>query len=75
MTLRITGQARHFLMEEGYDPSFGVRPLRRVIEEQIEGPIATGILEAKYNAGDTIKVGYQDKKLTFEKSSQPVSVK
>lgn len=66
LNLRITPQAKTYLMEAGYDPSFGVRPLRRVIEEQIEGPIATSILEDTYKDGNTIKIGYQDKKLTFE---------
>ncbi len=61
-----SSSAKRYLVEAGYDPNFGVRPLRRVLEEQIEGPIATGILEGRFTPGDTIKIGYQDKKLTFE---------
>ncbi len=61
-----TPNAKKYLLKVGYDPSFGVRPLRRVIEDQIEGPVAAGILKNDYQEGDVIRVGHTNKKLTFE---------
>lgn len=58
--------ARKFVIDEGYEPSMGVRPLRRVLEEQVEDPIATGILDGTYHEGDLIHVGLKNKKLSFE---------
>ncbi len=66
LRLSVTSGARKYLVKAGYDPNFGVRPLRRVLEEEVEGPIATAILGSRFQAGDLIKVGYQDKKLIFE---------
>ncbi|MBI3983755.1 ATP-dependent Clp protease ATP-binding subunit [Candidatus Microgenomates bacterium] len=66
LAVTTTPGARRYLTEAGYDPHFGVRPLRRLIEEQVEAPIAAGILEGHYNGGDVIRIGYQDKKLTFD---------
>lgn len=70
LSIETTANAEKHLIELGYDPSFGVRPLRRVIEEQIEGAIATGILDEEFQPGHQIKVGFQDKKLTFASSKQ-----
>ncbi len=58
--------ARKHIIDEGYEPSMGVRPLRRVLEEKVEDPIATGILDGTYNEGDLIHVGLRNKELSFE---------
>lgn len=58
--------ARKYVIDEGYEPSMGVRPLRRVLEEKVEDPIATGILDGTYNEGDLIHVGLKNKILSFE---------
>ena len=44
------------LAAEGFDPQFGARPLKRVIQQRIENPIATRILSGTYEEGDTIVV-------------------
>ena len=44
----------------GYDPQFGARPLRRIIQREIENPLSSAILEGKFNAGDKIKVDFKD---------------
>jgi ATP-dependent Clp protease ATP-binding subunit ClpB len=56
MHLTLTDKAREHLGEEGYDPAFGARPLKRVVQQQIENPLATKILDGEFKDGDTIHV-------------------
>jgi len=56
MHLSMADKAREFLGEEGYDVTFGARPLKRVIQQQIENPLATRILDGDFKEGDTIQV-------------------
>jgi len=63
--LTITDEAKYLLAEEGYDPDFGARPLRRVIQYRIEDALSEGILAGKYNAGDTVEATAEDGKIIF----------
>jgi ATP-dependent Clp protease ATP-binding subunit ClpB len=56
LTLEVTEAARDWLAERGYDPAFGARPLRRVIQKEIGDKLALGVLEGRYREGDTVKV-------------------
>lgn len=56
MELDISKDARRRIAEEGYDPDFGARPLRRLIQREIEDPLALKILNGEYKNGDTVKV-------------------
>jgi ATP-dependent Clp protease ATP-binding subunit ClpB len=56
LDLEVTDPAREWLAERGYDPAFGARPLRRVIQREIGDRLALGVLEGRYREGDTIKV-------------------
>ncbi len=67
LSLTISNEALTALCDEGYDPQFGARPLKRVIQHKLENPIATGILQGDYEAGDTIEVGYSGNELVFTK--------
>jgi ATP-dependent Clp protease ATP-binding subunit ClpB len=60
LTLEVTPEAAAHLVHAGYDPAFGARPLRRVIQRQIESPLAYALLEGAYPAGATITVDLQD---------------
>jgi ATP-dependent Clp protease ATP-binding subunit ClpC len=60
MTLEITDAAKDFLGEKGYDPAFGARPLRRVIEHMVEDPLSEALLEERFHPGDTIKIDCQN---------------
>lgn len=71
LALTISLEAIEALCDEGYDPHFGARPLKRVIQHQIENPIATGILNGTYEDGDTIEVGLQGSDITFAKATKP----
>ena len=50
--VEFTESAKKQLMDEGYDPSFGARPLKRVIQQRLENPLATEIIAGKFSEGD-----------------------
>jgi ATP-dependent Clp protease ATP-binding subunit ClpC len=56
ITIELAKQAKDFLAEKGYDPSFGARPLRRALQRYLEDPIAEELLKGKYPEGSIIKV-------------------
>jgi ATP-dependent Clp protease ATP-binding subunit ClpC len=56
LSLEVSDAAKEWLAEKGYDPTFGARPLRRVIEQKIEDPLSDEVLKGKYQPGDTIMV-------------------
>lgn len=57
------------LAQEGYDPAYGARPLRRVIRAQVEDPIAEGILSGAYASGDRLRLTAGEKGLAIERES------
>jgi ATP-dependent Clp protease ATP-binding subunit ClpB len=56
MALEVTDDARRALAHEGFDPAFGARPLKRVIQREIADPLALALLEGRYGEGDTVTV-------------------
>ncbi len=56
MTLQVTGPAKAALVEYGYDPLFGARPLRRTVQRMVDNPIASAILRGEFQNGDTVIV-------------------
>ena len=65
--LEFTQAARSQIMDEGYDPAFGARPLKRTIQQRLENPLATELLAGKFNDGDKITIDAKAHKFTFEK--------
>jgi ATP-dependent Clp protease ATP-binding subunit ClpB len=65
--LEMDESAKKLLAEEGYDPHFGARPLKRAIQEMLLDPLAMKLLEGEFKPGDSIKVGAQGDKLAFQK--------
>ncbi|MGF1632337.1 MAG: ATP-dependent chaperone ClpB [Phycisphaerae bacterium] len=65
LTLRLTDDAKALLSEEGYDPTFGARPLKRVIQKRIENPLAGQILAGVFADGDVIEVDADESKHDF----------
>ncbi len=63
--LRINEKAKHFLVNAGYNPQFGARPLKRSIQRHLEDPLALEILEGNFSEGDTIMADEQGGRLTF----------
>ena len=56
LTLEVTPAAREWLARRGYDPAFGARPLKRLIQREISDPLALALLEGRYSDGDTVTV-------------------
>jgi ATP-dependent Clp protease ATP-binding subunit ClpB len=52
----VTEKAKEWLAREGFDPAYGARPLKRVIQKEIQDQLAMKILEGKFKEGDTIAV-------------------
>jgi ATP-dependent Clp protease ATP-binding subunit ClpC len=66
MRLELTDEAREWLAKEGYDPSYGARPLRRVIQRHIEDTLSEEVLHGKFQAGGLILVKLAGDELVFE---------
>jgi ATP-dependent Clp protease ATP-binding subunit ClpB len=67
MEVQFTDEAKKLITDEGYDPTFGARPLKRVIQQRLENPLASELLAGKFTDGDTIKIDAKQHKFTFEK--------
>ncbi len=65
--VEFTENARKQIMDEGYDPAFGARPLKRTIQQRIENPLASELLAGKFSEGDKIKIDSDTHRFTFEK--------
>ena len=64
--LELTDKARAYLAKEGYDPAYGARPLKRVIQQKILDPLSMEILDGKIHEGQTIKADVSGGELTFK---------
>ena len=60
LSLEVTSEAERVLAHDGFDPDFGARPLRRVIQRQVEDPLALALLEGRYPEGSTVTVDARD---------------
>jgi ATP-dependent Clp protease ATP-binding subunit ClpC len=67
--IELTPEASTFLIEKGYEPVYGARPLRRAIERYLEDPIAEEVIRGKIKSGDRVKVGADKENLTFTTTS------
>jgi ATP-dependent Clp protease ATP-binding subunit ClpB len=66
--LELTDGARDWLADQGYDPSYGARPLKRVLQKEIADRLALELLEGRFRDGDTIVVEAGDERLSFRVS-------
>jgi len=68
MQVRLTEAARKWLAKQGYDPTFGARPLRRALQKYVESPLSVQMLRGDFKAGDMVEVDYvEDKGLEFHR--------
>ena len=63
--LEVDEEAKAWLVQRGYDPVYGARPLRRAIQRYVENPISTKILQGEFKEGDTIAISLQEDNLSF----------
>jgi ATP-dependent Clp protease ATP-binding subunit ClpB len=66
--VELTGDARALLGNLGYDPTYGARPLKRVIQKQLVDKLALRLLEGEFASGDRVLVDAGDGELTFAKA-------
>ncbi len=80
-SVEMTDDAADYLAEVGYDPNYGARPLRRLLQRRVENELSKRLLKGEYKTGDHVVVGYDangegDSKLTFTLMEQaPIPVK
>ncbi|RKX71483.1 ATP-dependent Clp protease ATP-binding subunit [candidate division WOR-3 bacterium] len=67
--LEVTDPVRGYLARKGYDPNFGARPLKRLIQREIENPLARLILDGRFNPEDNIRLVLKEGVIDFEKVS------
>jgi len=65
--VELTEPAKELLVKEGYDPTYGARPLKRTIQRRVLDPLAMRVLEGGFSEGDTVAVGADGAELRFEK--------
>ena len=65
LTIELTESAKNYLVDLGYEPQFGARPLKRTIEKYLVNPLAIEVLSGNYVSGDKIYIGTDKKGLTF----------
>jgi ATP-dependent Clp protease ATP-binding subunit ClpB len=66
--LELNGAVEHHLADAGYDPVYGARPLKRVIQREVQDPLALALLRGEFAEGDTVRVDVRDKQVVFEKA-------
>ena len=67
--VELTDEARTLIGNLGYDPTYGARPLKRVIQKRLVDPLALAILEGRFAAGDAVKVAAAEGELTLERAT------
>ena len=71
--IELTEDARTLLGNLGYDPTYGARPLKRVIQKQLVDKLALQILEGEFGEGDVVRVDARDGEIAFERTGTPAA--
>ena len=72
--IELTDAAKELIAEEGWDPAYGARPLKRALQRLVENPLAKLLLEATFSAGDAVRVDAAGEELTFARAVAPATV-
>jgi ATP-dependent Clp protease ATP-binding subunit ClpB len=67
ITLDVTPAAMEEIAAEGYDPTYGARPLKRVIQQRVQNPLAVALLEREFGEGSRVKIDCKEGDFTFER--------
>ena len=70
MNIEITQEARNLIAQEGYDPDFGARPLRRAIQKLIDNSLSEEILKGRFKEGEDIVIGIKNGNIVFNKKKK-----
>ncbi|MCA9238796.1 MAG: AAA family ATPase, partial [Planctomycetales bacterium] len=66
LRLEVTDDARKEIASEGYDPTYGARPLKRVIQQRLQNPLAAELLRGEFEEGATVKIDWNGEDFVFE---------
>ena len=66
VSLKVTESALKYLIDKGYNKEYGARPLRRLIEQEVEDKIAEDILDGRIKSGDVVTISTQNNQLEFK---------
>jgi len=71
LKVELTPAAREWLAQEGFDPAFGARPLRRALQKYVESPLSVSLLSGQFATNDTVVVDLdpENKQLVFRKKA------
>jgi len=72
MEIEFTDALRELLVQEGFDPQYGARPLRRAIQRLVEDPLSDELLRGRFRQGDHVVADVRDGKVVFEGRREPV---
>ena len=72
IALDVSNAALDAIAAEGYDPAFGARPLKRVIQQRIQNPLAAEILKREFGEGSGVKIDHMDGEFTFDRTEEAV---
>ncbi len=67
LSVELTDVATEWLSNEGYDPAFGARPLKRALQKHVESPLSISLLSGEFVSGDTVLVDVADGEIVFKK--------
>jgi ATP-dependent Clp protease ATP-binding subunit ClpC len=67
ITISLSERAKEYLADKGYDPDFGARPLRRVLQNEVEDLLSEGLLAGKYHPEDDLEVDYLDSEIIIHR--------
>jgi ATP-dependent Clp protease ATP-binding subunit ClpB len=71
--IELTPKAKDLLIEEGYDPTYGARPLKRAIQRRLLDQLAMRVLQGEFTEGDTVRIDAAGGELTFRRAEAPVT--
>jgi ATP-dependent Clp protease ATP-binding subunit ClpB len=72
LEVEVTPAAVDAIAAEGYDPNYGARPLKRVIQQRVQNPLAVELLKAEIREGSRVRIDYADGQFSFERTEGPV---
>ena len=70
LSVELTAAATEWLADQGYDPAFGARPLKRALQKHIESPLSISLLSGEFEPGDIVLVDVKEDKIVFEKKAE-----
>jgi ATP-dependent Clp protease ATP-binding subunit ClpB len=68
LNFEISDKAIDAIANQGYDPVFGARPLKRVIQQKVQNPLATEILKGEFEEGSVVRIDFRDDEFQIEKT-------